>query len=422
MAARTTTLATLFVGLVVCGTSGAQQGQRAVEFSADRTEMIRRGDRFLKRYTGAVVIRFGPGEWLTADEATYDSDGRNINIAGSVVMQDSGRILRADRVQYLFRDNPRAGGHPLVLLLGRVALVDNARRLNADRAEYRSHVDSLAAFGDVVAKDSSRTVTADTLLLKADGNRFVAMGRVVLEDTVENVTVRAGYYSFDGADSVGVIAREPTLVRGAGDTAVTVRADSMILNVTGKKGSAWGTVRIEKGQMTAECDSLALDDNRGTIALFGRPHAVQKRQEDSTSTVDHLWGDRIMLELEQSKITRILVDGSARTSSTRSDSRGGLGPERWATGSQMVFHVEHDEVREVIVWGQARSRYEPDFEDARESGTNEAAGDTIRVAFRDGKPVRVHLAGGVHGLYVQNVARRTDATTRAASPDERRGG
>jgi len=88
----------------------------------------------------------------------------------------------------------------------------------------------------------------------------------------------------------------------------------------------------------------------------------------------------------------------------------------------MVFHVEHDEVREVIVWGQARSRYEPDFEDARESGTNEAAGDTIRVAFRDGKPVRVQLAGGVHGLYVQNTTRRTDATTRAASPDARRGG
>jgi len=88
----------------------------------------------------------------------------------------------------------------------------------------------------------------------------------------------------------------------------------------------------------------------------------------------------------------------------------------------MVFHVKNDEVREVVVWGQARSRYEPDFEDARESGTNEAAGDTIRVTFRDGKPVRVRLTGGVHGLYVQNTAHRTDTAQYAVAPDERRGG
>jgi lipopolysaccharide export system protein LptA len=396
-------------GLFLLGGStavGEQPPKVTVSFSADQTEVIRQGDSFLKRYTGNVVVRFNSREWLTANRAVFDAAANASWLTGSVVVQDSGRVLRADRVTYLFRDHPLAGGTPLILLQGSVVIEDSTRRISALRAEYRQEADNFVAFGEVRAREGANVLNADSVWFVAKTRSFKSRGNVELRDTTKQMTVRSGSYDYNGRDSVALVTASPIFTRGHSDTAITVSADTLALDARRRLASAWGIARIGRGNLHATCDSVAYDDAKGKIGLFGYPHAIHRQPNDTAVSVSRLWGDRITLSLSSMKLRRIEISGSARVTTSEEDSTTAAPPpERWMSGSNIVFEVDDGEVTEATVWGRARSRYEPAQHAREQEGTNEAAGDTIRMSFHRGKVAKVRLKGGVHGVFLQ---RRND--------------
>lgn len=380
-----------------------REAEVTVTFTADRTEVNRRDSLFVKRYVGNVVARVNPEVWLTANEATYNGIDHETVLTGTrtaqVTIVDSGRTLRADRITYLFKEHQQAGGRPLVWLRGRVRLEDSSRALDAAVVAYRPEADSITAYGRVRARQAHGFLLADTLLFDAKNRGMMAAGNVRIVDSTEDMSIRAGWYRYEGRDSFAVVAREPMLTKGQGDTAVTVFADSMRLERDRRRAVAWGNVRIERGALKAECDSVAYDERAEQLVLYGTPQATQRTESDSTATVSTLYGDEIMLFLDGTNVRRIEVERSARGVATEVDSTGGPLGEQWIVGRKIVFHIDGERVTEVEVFGQARSRYVPTVAQRQAEGINEASGDTIRISFSGSRMKKVVLLGGVQGVY-----------------------
>jgi len=388
--------------LLIVAAALAETGEESevtVTFSADRTEVIRQGESFIKRYEGNVVVRMNPEVWLTADEATYSAPDREARLLGHVTIVDSGRTLKADRATYLFKEHPHAAGRPLVRLRGDVSLEDTSRGLTAASADYRPDADSVVAIGRVRGRQSGGWIMADTLLFDARDRGMEAMGNVELVDSTQDIRVRTGWYTYSRKESLAVVAREPMLTKGQGDTAVVVVADSMRLDERTRRAVAWENVRIERGNLSAQCDSVLYDDRAQELSLFGAPRAVQRTESDTTATISRLFGDRITLSLNGTSVRRIEVEGAARGIASEVDSAGRPEGERWIVGRQIIFHIEDERVTQVEVFGQARSRYVPPSSARKDEGINEAAGDTFRINFQGTRMSSVRLRGGVQGIF-----------------------
>lgn len=374
-----------------------------LEFSADRTEVIRQGDQFVKRYEGDVVVRANPEVWLTADEATYSGIDHEVRLTGRVTINDSSRTLRADRMIYYLREHTLAHGRAMLWLSGHVAAADSIRSLAATTATYWPDADSIVGVGTggagVLVRQGRSLLRADTVTYSARTRDISAAGRVSMADSTQDVTIRGQHYRYRGTDSVATVSGRPVLVRGQGDSAVTVEADSMRLDERTNRAVAWDSVVIERGAIRGACDSVIYDDQNEELLLHGRPRAMQRTTSDTATTVSEAVGEQIVLHLDGNRVRQIDIDGSARTLATEYDSAGGMQGERWISGRRIVFHVNGEQVTQVDVLGQARSRLVPSPSARQAEGMNEASGDTMTISFQGSRMSRVLLRGGVQGIF-----------------------
>jgi lipopolysaccharide export system protein LptA len=394
---------------VKVGSRSATQDSVTIRFSAKRTKAVRDTitNRITKLYEGDVRFERSPQEWARSRTAEYSAYHRMARMDGGVTFMDSGRVMTAPRVTYLFRDHPRAGGRPMMTMDGGVIARDSVRTVRADRVTYLTEGDSIFASGGVGATSDSGFVSADSLVIDARTGAMEGFGSVRIVDSTQNALITGGW--FRSRDSVGVISRSPVLRLGRGDTAVVVRADSMMLDQRSHRAVAWDSVRITRGSLRAGCDSVEYDEKREHLRLFGLPWATQRTTTDTSITDSRLRGTTMTLALKGTTVESIIVEGRAHGIATETDSTGSSAGERWIAGKRITFHIRGERVTSIDVQGQARSRYAP--ADADREGTNVASGDTMVIGFRGGRVATVEIRGGVQGVF------RPPADSTAKMPD-----
>jgi len=376
-----------------------ESSEATVQFSADVTEAVREGDSFIKRYRGNVVMWMNPEVWLRSSYAVYNGMEHMAELGGRVSAVDSGRTLNAQRMMYLFKEHEMAGGRPVVHLIGRVSVSDSAGRVTCLRANYWPESDSVVAYRNVRAEQSGVVIFADTLSYDTRNGDMYAVGNVQIADSTEDITISCGEYQFDGVDSIAVVTRQPVLVKGSGDTSVVVSADSMRLEQKSERAVAWDSVRVVRGNLWAQCDSVSYDSRDELLMLFGAPRAVQRTEGDSGSTESTADGRTMVLYLDGTAVQKIRITGDARAVATEFDSLDQPSGERWIAGREITFHVDGEEVTQVDVSGQATSRYLPPPAARTSEGINEASGDSMTITFSGSKMSRVRLKGGVQGIF-----------------------
>ena len=372
-----------------------------LRFRANRTRLVRNPETqdVIKRYVGDVRFEVSPEVWLQADEMDYSSGRRVAHMTGRVLAADSGRTLTASRAVYYHKGNEYAVRGPRLDLLRNVTLRDSQRTVTAQRIVYHTEIDSIEAFGGVVLRQEASVLQAERAEIDARRRNMTAWGDVIVVDSTEDVTIRAGWYSFRDEDSTGIVARRPVLMMGSGDTAVTVRADSMRLTGGGRSATAWDSVRITRGSLTARCDSVVYDTREEVLRLYGTPWAEQRTRLDSSSSVSSLEGGAMTLALDGSRVRSITVTGRARGVTRESGPADEEQGDRWIAGDRIVFHLAGEAVRRVDVFGQARSHYVPTAGNRQEEGRNEASADTMVLHISSGRMTTVELCGGVQGVF-----------------------
>ncbi len=400
----------------VTRTSVATSDSVTVEFSARSTQVVRTDSGFMKRYIGDVVMRVNPEVWLSANQAVYDGIRREAKLSGNVVAVDSGRTLRADHVDYLFDDHPEVDGRPVARLRQNVSVEDSTRRITSFGADYWTEDDSVAAFGIVRASIPGGTLDADRLLYAAKSGNMSAFGKVKLYDSAQGIIIRSEQYQWYQRDSVAFVTGRPLLTKGEGDTMVFVEANFMRYDQRLDHAIAWDSVRIDRGGLSAVCDSVVYDSVSERLTLHGSPQAIQRTSGDTTTTISETTGERIVLQLDGTDVREIRIYGTrtnaARAIASEFDRGRTKAGERWITGNEIVFHVREDRVERLEIFGQARSRNAPAPSARASEGINEASGDTMVITFEDNRIRKVFLRGGVEGLFRPPVDSSAVDTTR----------
>lgn len=344
-------------------------------------------------------------------------------------------------------------------------LTSKGSLLTADRGTYDKNMGQATAQGNVFMRDSSGENVAT-------GQSVVYLRFRHLATLTGDPEVRRFYVKKDSAapDSGSATAKDSGGVKPAArvnpaDTAVasgagksgpdtlSIKGDLMTYNDSLQVAVADGNVRINRDKLKITCTKAEYHGGSDSLFLLGKPQVVVDDNQ--------VKGDVMRLGMHGEEIKSLLVKGSAQAHSTepatdtsaarQSDVNGDslfLAFKEKAidsvqvfknatgayfdvdkpafvnkmTGDYMVLRFNGKQVASANVMGggstAAKSTYYH-FEKKKLKGKNDAEGDTIDFAFKDGKVDEVMVKGAAKGTYFGEKAKAGNGArdSAAAGPE-----
>ncbi|HKP95445.1 MAG TPA: hypothetical protein VJ385_06785 [Fibrobacteria bacterium] len=330
----------------------------------------------------------------------------------------------------------------------------NGSLLTADRGTYDKNLGQATAQGNVFMRDSSGEVAAT-------GQSIVYLRFRHLATLTGNPEVRRFYAAKDsglaaaGRDSAqakpGAPKASPDASDGDGPDTLSIKGDVMTYDDSLQVAIADGNVRIHRDKLNITCKKAEYHDPSDSLYLLGDPQVVVDDNQ--------VKGEIMRLGMHGEEIKSLLVKGSAQAHSTepatdtsvarQSDIRGDSlflafkqkaidsvqvfknangayfdvdKPEfvNEMSGEYMVLRFNGKQVASANVLGGAKSTYYH-FEKKLLKGKNDAQGDTIDFAFKNGKVDEVMVKGAAKGTYFGEKARKPGAGGSADSAGARPG-
>ena len=288
------------------------------------------------------------GSLLTADQGSYDKNGNQALAQGHVYMRDSSGQVEAlgDRLTYdRIRSEAVLSGNPM------------ARRIYPDTAK---------------SVDTVKSKGPDTLIIRARLLRYVDTAGIAV------------------ADNEVVITRRDLRIT-CGHAEYRKKADSLFL-------SQAPVAKVEDSEVKGLMMRLGLhgEELKGML-VQGQAEAksLEKATDSTRAHQSHVEGESLFVAFKKSAIESVQVFRKA--TGTYFD----VGRPQYVnrmSGEYMVMRFLERRAHDAEVLGLAKSTYYH-FERDTLKGKNRAEGDTIALAFRDGKIEEVLVKGSSHGIY-----------------------
>lgn len=379
-----TLVASLFAAGAAASTALPPSGERNAPLIMENAERFE-GSRSRGEYVLSGKVRFRHGQMLMETERAVWMKDRNI-----VSCESGMRITR------------------------------NGSLLTADRGTYDKNMGQAAAQGNVFMRDSSGENVAT-------GQNVVYLRFRHLATLTGNPEVRRFYVKKDSASADSAAAKAD------GPDTLSIKGDIMTYDDSMRVAVADGNVRITRDKLMITCKKAEYHDASDSLYLLGEPQVVADGNQ--------VKGDIMRLGMHGEEIKSLLVKGSAQAHSTepatdtssarQSDVNGDslfLAFKKKAidsvqvfknatgayfdvdkpafvnkmTGDYMVLRFNGKQVTSANVLGgsstAAKSTYYH-FEKKKLKGKNDAEGDTIDFAFKDGKVDEVMVKGAAKGTY-----------------------
>ncbi|MDQ3000521.1 MAG: hypothetical protein M3Y08_04585 [Fibrobacterota bacterium] len=332
----------------------------------------------------------------------------------------------------------------------------NGSLLTADRGTYDKNLGQATAQGNVFMRDSSGEVAAT-------GQSIVYMRFKHLATLTGNPEVRRFYAARKKADSVSVAKSSgpgakdspKTAAKASPDTpdgpagtevgpdTLSIKGEIMTYDDSAQVAVADGSVVIHRDKLNITCkkaeyhgssDSLyllgnpqvAVDDNlvKGDVMRMGMhgeeiksllvkgsalAHSVEPATDTSVARQSDVHGDSLFLVFKEKAIDSVQVFKNANGAYFDVDKPDFVNR---MSGDYMVLRFTGKQVASANVLGGAKSSYYH-FEKKKLKGKNDAEGDTIDFAFKDGKIDEVMVKGQAKGVYFGEKQR----SIKAGEPD-----
>ena len=206
-----------------------------------------------------------------------------------------------------------------------------------------------------------------------------------------------------------------------------VRAELITFNQETEFAEAFRNVIITQGDMIVTCDTGYLDKKNSWVALKGTPKFTlegyeltgdsiyltidadkrtlksalvirnakgkqhEKGKKGKPDQFTEAVGDTLYAEFKDDKIKRLYVNLNARGYFYEADFAD---YKNQMEGSRLDLSFKNGKLKGALISGEAQSTYFHIMEKQRQiDGRNEATGDTIRIAFDEGKVKHLKLAG-----------------------------
>ena len=345
--------------------------------------------------SGSVRLLHG-GTVLTSDRVNYNRLNRIVRLTGNVYMIREDSTLRADEVIY-FESNQRAIG------IGEVQLNDkkDGVLLTGDRMEYSKYPHRAVATGQPgmiwQQNDSEITIKGKRLeyyfsesntLLKA-----LAKDSVVVADDDEGFRIYCERVEYFKSTDSALFTGKPRLAKRKhhqdNDIDIALTGTSMTYTFGERTVNVFNSVRITRGALVGECDTLRYHSEGQKIELQSNPVI--------RSNFSEIAGENIILNLVEGRVARAVVTGRAVGAyAARSTKRL---QQSTIEGQNMVVDFHREAIKKITASGNAISNYNPSTFGNGPAGHNIVTANEIVIELDEGEPVKVRANGDVDGTY-----------------------
>ena len=332
---------------------------------------------------------------LTSNNVRYDRLNGIVYLVGNVRMIRETSIFSADAAVYYEKDQRAIGA-------GQVKLDDTLDGvvLTGQRMTFTQDPHRAVATGNPAMtwqQDGSRIniegfrleyyFTESNTLLKA-----LAKDSVVVVDEEEGLTVFCDTAEYFKATQSARFSGSPRMIRRLEEDggSIEVTGSGMTYGFEDRAADVFDSVKVVKGTLEGICDTLRFEGEGRKIDLIGNPVIRSVHSE--------IAGDEIVLEMEDGKVTKALVTGSAMGSYAVENTEGT--DRSTIEGRNMIVDFDGETVRAITARGNAVSNYNPSTLETGPAGHNVVRAKEIVIELDGGEPVKVNAVGGVDGTYL----------------------
>lgn len=319
-----------------------------------------------------------------------------------------------------------------LLLEGRVRFTHDSIEFRTQRATWNKNLDRVDCEGKFLFTHPDGYIQARTGSYQRKTEIATAKGNVEAKDSAGTYAFFGNHLVYNKKNRFLSLTSKPLLHQyqkqkdGKIDT-TAIRAEIITYDQNAEFAEAFRHVVITQGSMVVTCDTGYLDKKNSWIALKGSPkftmdgyeltgdsiyltvdaenrtlksalvvmnakgkqHEKGKRGKPDQFT--EAVGDTLFAEFEKDKIKSLYVNLNAHGLFYEADF---LNYKNSMEGGRLDLSFQNGKLQGALISGNAQSTYFHIPEKKRMiEGKNEAAGDTIRIAFRDGQVKHLKLAG-----------------------------
>jgi len=298
-------------------------------------------------------------------------------LIGDVKFRQGSAVLTCDRAsQYVTRNK--------TVLSGDVAFVDTSKQLYGDQLVYFDKLKRALVEGHVKLVDSTKTLFSQKLDYYDEDEKAIADNEVVLIDSAENITITGEHAEYLRKKKYAQVTGDPVMTKidTSGTDTLVIYGDIFEMFDDGDRFDVTGQVKVDRGDITAYCDTLRYLEKDNRIILRDSPRIREKDQ--------YLTGRTVTLFLKDAEVERIHIVGNAIASSTVDSTIQTSIPYDLLKGEEMMVYVTDEAIDSVHIRKQATSYYHV-IDEGEEKGLNKALGDELVIIFGQDKLKRVRV-------------------------------
>jgi len=325
--------------------------------------------------------------------------------------------------------NTMSGDELISVLEGNVVFVYDDAVIKSQYAQWWRSRGTVHFSKNVRVTKEKQVLTCDRLDYEKSKKQLLANGSIDFYDSKEGTRLLGDHAEYFPDTKFITLTGKPVFIHydtAAHDT-VVIHGEKMTYSDSLKLALVERSVTISKGKLFSRCqtaryftegdraqlrtkpdikfdhDSLSGDSmdmllNKRALrgmSVSGNSHGMYKDVSGKDTMITNMFGDSLYMAMNDSgKVDSMWMYRNVK-SSYRS-AKDSLHPNE-AFGKIMILaFTKKGDVDNVKVWGNAKSVYHVEEGD---KGVNIATGDSIAVAFKEGKASHVMLSGSVRGYY-----------------------
>ncbi|MDZ7722847.1 MAG: OstA-like protein [candidate division KSB1 bacterium] len=270
------------------------------------------------------------------------------------------------------------------VLQGNVFYKDSVKQLTGRRLTFYRPRDLFVLDGNARLAEVSKILTAKSISYDRSSDRAEARMKVLLADTANDLHIRCEAAVYEQPRGYALCTGNPVFSQ-----ADTSNADTLYIHGTrfemfhnGDTLLITGDVRMQRGTMTARCDTLEYFTESERVTLRPVPRVWQDK--------DYLTGETILLQLQDSELISADILNNAVAVTAVDSAIQTRVPYDLLTGGDMKVYITDEAIDSIIVRRQATSYYHV-IDEGRENGVNKALGDLLKIKFSGNELSKVHL-------------------------------
>ncbi|MCX7836236.1 MAG: hypothetical protein N2450_09265 [bacterium] len=278
-----------------------------------------------------------------------------------------------------------------VFLRGNVLLRDSVKLLTADEVTYYEVTGVAYALGNVfLREEDNRLIRCRRLEYDYDKGLIHYRGDISIQDSSEYLVVTGQLGNYDEFLRTSEMIVEPKLVKydSTWKNPIIIQGKTIWFNDSLRQAKVVENVSVVQDTLVATGNYLFYDDSLGYAELTKQ---AQLKRGKETMTADTMY-----FFFKDQKLTELRAFGKIIALSPADSSKDA--PMNRLTGKQLFSYFQNDEPKEMIVIGNAISKYYL-RENQKDNGLNVASGDTLKIYFKNKKIEQIQVIGGVEGTY-----------------------